>query len=38
LPTLSHRRSRDSVAICVFCVHLFTSALKFFLCGAADRR
>ena len=27
-PTSSHRRSRDQVAICVFCVHLLISATK----------
>jgi hypothetical protein len=36
LPTWSHRLSRGSVNICVLCVHLHTSALKFFLCSAAD--
>ena len=38
LPASNHRRSRGPVPIRVFCVHrLAASALRFLLCGAADR-
>src|SRR3984885_16330604 len=38
LPAPSHRWSRRPVPIRVFCVHrLAASALRFLLCGAADR-